>query len=88
MGKKEDVYDEQIASKVSEIIEICEEHDIGMVMDFELDNDGTEENPNYLHCSTALPGDGEKIRRAARAVAPRQAQIFGIAVGTDSEDDS
>lgn len=88
MGKKEDVYDEKIAPMMSEIIEICKEHDIGMVMDFELDNDGTEEEPNYLHCTTSLPGEGENLKKVARAAAPGSSspQMFSLTV--EKEDGS
>lgn len=77
MGKKEDVYDEQISSLMTQIIQICKDNEIGMVMDFELDNDGTEEDPKYLHCTTSLPGLSDQLKRAAQVVAPNRApQMF------------
>lgn len=85
MSRKEDVYDEQISPLMTKVIEICKEHDIGAVMAFELDNDGTEEDPDYLHCTTSLPGAGdERLQRVAAAAAPRRSspQMFSVTVET------
>jgi hypothetical protein len=51
MHDKEAIYDEQIAPLMTKIIAVCQEHDIPMVVDFQL----TDEAENPLHCTTRLP---------------------------------
>lgn len=50
MNTKETVYDTQIAPLMSQIIAVCQEHDIAMLADFDLSSD---DDPG-LRCSTAL----------------------------------
>jgi hypothetical protein len=68
---KEDIYDEQIAPLMKQIIAICKEHQIPMVAQFQYDND-EEQGPGF--CTTALPiGDAcEKMKELARFVQPRR----------------
>ena len=56
---KEQVYDEQIAPLMTQIIEICEKNNIGMLADFEIPND---EDPD-LCCTTGLPGENDEVSR-------------------------
>lgn len=53
MKDKEQVYDEQVAPLMTEIIRICEEHKIAMLADFFIP---TPEDPE-LRCTTALLKD-------------------------------
>ena len=54
---KEQVYDEQIAPLMTQIIEICEKNNIGMLADFEIPND---EDPD-LCCTSWLPGENDQV---------------------------
>lgn len=68
---KESVYDEQISPLMTQIIALCKEHEIPMVMQFQI-ADREDEGP--LFCTTALPiGRAcEKIRDLARRVQPER----------------
>lgn len=48
--RKEDIYDEKISPLMAQIIQICHEHKIAMVMSFHL----PDAEQDTLHCSTAL----------------------------------
>lgn len=47
---KEQIYDERISPLMSQIIDICKEHKIAMVMSFHL----PDAEQDTLHCTTAL----------------------------------
>lgn len=68
---KEQVYDEQIAPLMDTIIQVCKEHKINMLADFDLD-DG-------LKCTTALiPKDApDEMKEAFDLLRPRS---HGIAI--------
>ena len=68
---KEQVYDDKISPLMAQIIEICQEHNIGMIADFEIPNDEDQD----LCCTTSLPGDGDQISR--RHSLARQALMGG-----------
>lgn len=57
---KEQVYDEKIVPLMAQIIDICHEHNIGMVADFEIPND---EDQDLWCCTSGTPGDGGQISR-------------------------
>jgi hypothetical protein len=52
----EAIYDEQIAPLMAQIIAICQEHQIPMVVTFEYEPEG--------YCTTALPFEGQGERMA------------------------
>lgn len=56
---KEQVYDEQIAPLMTQIIEICEKNNIGMLADFEIPNDEDSD----LCCTSGLPGENDQVSR-------------------------
>ena len=74
----EQVYDEQIAPLMKQIVAICKEHQIPMVAKFQYAHDA-ENGPAF--CTTALPLDRacENIRDLARRIGPKPPQHFAIA---------
>ena len=56
---KEQVYDEKIAPLMVQVFDICQEHNIGMIADFEIPNDHDQD----LCCATSTPGDGDQVSR-------------------------
>jgi len=50
---KENVYDEQISPLVHQIIEICKEHNIALLLSAQLQ----DEDDETLYCTSILPGD-------------------------------
>lgn len=76
---KEQVYDEKISPLMTQIIDICHEHNIGMLADFEIPNDEDSD----LCCTSATPGDGDQIsRRHSRALSMLmgEGRVFAFAV--------
>jgi hypothetical protein len=76
----EAVYDEQISPLMEQIIAICHEHKLPMVMDFDLGMD--DEEGSHLHCTTVVePEHGdERIQEAAKAVQPKKHSLSMITV--------
>lgn len=68
---KEQVYDEKISPLMKQIIDICQEHNIGMIADFEIPNDEDSD----LCCTTGLPGENDQVSR--RHSLARQALMGG-----------
>lgn len=52
---KENVYDEQISPLVHQIIEICKEHNIALLLSAQLQ----DEDDETLYCTSILPGDDD-----------------------------
>ncbi|MCU1752198.1 hypothetical protein [Pseudomonas sp. 6D_7.1_Bac1] len=52
---KENVYDEQISPLVRQIIDICREHEIALLLSAQLE----DEDERELFCTTILPGTDE-----------------------------
>lgn len=75
---KEQIYDEKISPLMKQIIAICKEHGIAMLMDFAVGHDG--EGPNGqdctdLRCSSLLPdekGNNAVMHREALALIRRR----------------
>lgn len=72
---KEAIYDEKISPLMKQIIALCHEHQIPMVMQFQVAN--TEEN-GPLFCTTALPLPNacDKIKDLARRVQPEKPVVL------------
>ena len=78
---KEQIYDEQISPLMKQIIEICQEHEIGMVADFEIPN---EEDP-HLCCTSSLPGENDQVSHRhslARSVLMGDARALAFTIGS------
>ena len=76
---KEQIYDEKIAPLMRQIIEICQEHNIGMLADFEIPNDEDQD----LCCTSGTPGDGDQISRRhslARSKLMGEARAFAFTI--------
>ncbi|WP_448144572.1 hypothetical protein [Pseudomonas silesiensis] len=67
---KENVYDEQISPLVHEIIGICKEHNIALLLSAQLQ----DEDDETLYCTTILPGtddvSDEKFVQALSIIRP------------------
>jgi len=67
---KENVYDEQISPLVHQIIDICKEHNIALLLSAQLE----DEDERRLYCTTILPGDDdvsdEKFVQALSIIRP------------------
>lgn len=61
MYDKESVYDEKIAPLMTEIIKICNEHDIKMFADFYLKE--PDDDNDELHCTTSLNAGDNTSKR-------------------------
>lgn len=57
---KEQVYDEKIVPLMQQIIEVCQEHNIGMIADFEIPDD---EDSDLWGCTSVLPGENDQVSR-------------------------
>lgn len=84
---KEGAYDEQIAPLMAEIIEVCKENDIGLVAQFELDNRGTNEEPDWLACTTVIPGESERHKKLAHIAKPQTVNMMRTTVRREGEPD-
>lgn len=69
---KEQIYDEQISPLMTQIIEICEKNNIGMLADFEIPNDEDSD----LCCTSSTLGDGDQISH--RHSLARQVLMGGV----------
>lgn len=69
---KEQIYDNDIAPLMSQIITICKTHKIAMIADFAIGHEDDED----LTCTTALLGDNcnppETMRRALTLLKPEK----------------
>lgn len=77
---KEQVYDEKISPLMRQVIEICQEHNIGMIADFEIPNDEDSD----LCCTSSTPGDGDQVSRRhsrARSVLMGGGRAFAFTIG-------
>jgi len=67
---KENVYDEQISPLVHQIINICKEHNIALLLSAQLQ----DEDDETLYCTTILPGNDdvsdEKFVQALNIIRP------------------
>lgn len=67
---KENVYDEQISPLVHQIINICKEHNIALLLSAQLQ----DEDDQTLYCTTILPGtddvSDEKFVQALNIIRP------------------
>ncbi|WP_454846114.1 hypothetical protein [Pseudomonas farris] len=67
---KENVYDKQISPLVHQIIEICKEHNIALLLSAQLQ----DEDDETLYCTTILPGtddvSDEKFVQALNIIRP------------------
>lgn len=55
--RREDIYDNNIAPRMAEIIRICKENDIPFVASFQLDDERPAENA-FLCTTSIVPKDG------------------------------
>jgi hypothetical protein len=62
---KEQIYDEQLSPLVTQIIQICEQHKLPLVLSVCY---GWNETDKSLCCTTSLPGDGWQPERYHRAI--------------------
>lgn len=89
---KEQVYDEKISPLMQQIIEICREHGIAMLMDFAIGHDG--EGPEGqdctdLRCSTLLPdetGENALMHREALTLIRRRGRPSPMMITTEHGD--
>lgn len=89
---KEQIYDTQISPLMREIIKICKEHGIAMLMDFAIGHDG--EGPDGqdctdLRCSTLIPdesGENALMHREALALIRRRGRNVPMHITTDHGD--
>jgi len=89
---KEQVYDEKISPLMGQIIEICREHGIAMLMDFAIGHDG--EGPDGqdctdLRCSTLLPdetGENAVMHQEALALIRRRGRPIPMHITTEHGD--
>lgn len=82
---KEAVYDEHISPLMTQIIALCKEHRIPMVMQFQIAD--TEEN-GPLFCTTTLPFEDvacEKIRDLSQRMQPRRAIVLAETIVTNPD---
>ncbi|MFJ2364808.1 hypothetical protein ACIPIN_14140 [Pseudomonas sp. NPDC087697] len=67
---KENIYDERISPLVHQIIDICKEHNIALLLSAQLE----DEHGDRLYCTTILPGDDdtsdEKFIQALNIIRP------------------
>lgn len=89
---KEQVYDTQISPLMRQIIKICQEHGIAMLMDFAIGHDG--EGPDGqdctdLRCSTLLPdenGESALMHQEALALIRRRGRPAPMMITTEHGD--
>lgn len=72
MATREEIYDAEISPLMKRIIEVCKEHDIPAIAQFQID-DRTDEDDDFF-CSTALvPKDAaRKMRQAEMLLRPAE----------------
>ena len=75
---KENVYDEQISPMVHQIIGICKEHNIALLLSAQLQ----DEDDETLYCTTILPGtddvSDEKFVQALNIVRPPSRSVMHL----------
>lgn len=80
---KEQIYDEQIAPLMAQIIEICKAHHIAMVASYAIPND---EDP-YWRCTTALVDESgarpADLQRALQALGASEPAVVALTVRTE-----
>ena len=89
---KEEIYDSLISPLMQQIVAICREHGIAMLMDFAIGHDG--EGPEGqdctdLRCSTLLPdetGDNAVMHQEALALIRRRGRPAPMMVTTSHGD--
>ena len=73
---KENVYDEQISPLVHQIINICKEHNIALLLSAQLQ----DEDDETLYCTTILPGNDdvsdEKFVQALNIIRPPSRSVM------------
>jgi hypothetical protein len=73
---KENVYDEQISPLVHQIIEICKEHNIALLLSAQLQ----DEDDETLYCTSILPGDedvsDERFVQALNIIRPPSRSVM------------
>jgi hypothetical protein len=75
---KENVYDEQIRPLVHQIIDICKEHNIVLLLSAQLQ----DEDDETLYCTTILPGtddvSDEKFVQALNIIRPASRSVMHL----------
>ncbi|CAH0179589.1 hypothetical protein SRABI123_01403 [Pseudomonas sp. Bi123] len=73
---KENVYDDQISPLVHQIVNICKEHNIALLLSTQLQ----DEDDETLYCTTILPGTAdvsdEKFVQALNIIRPPSRSVM------------
>lgn len=78
-GPRERAYDELIAPLMTQIIEVCKDHDIPVASQFELDA-GDDGEPIYCTTLITKPEHSEHIRQIGRDMRPKRPQLFAFTI--------
>lgn len=76
---REEIYDSEIAPRMTEIIRVCQENDIPVFASFQLDDERPSEDP--LLCTTSIvPKDGAGVLRKATDLVYPEPQMSELVV--------
>lgn len=82
---KEQVYDEKIVPLMQQIIEVCQEHNIGMIADFEIPDDEDSDLWGW-GCTSVLPSENDQVSRRhslARQALMGEGLAFAVTIGKE-----